>query len=101
MVGIAGGADKCDYVVRELGFDACVDYKAGGVLDALRAACPDGVDVYFENVGGEVLDALLRVMNLRAQDRRLRPDRRVQRDGALPLQERCARCSSIASGCRA
>ncbi len=64
VVGMAGGPAKCDYVVRELGFDACIDYKAGGLLEALRAACPAGVDVYFENVGGEMLDTVLRVMNL-------------------------------------
>ena len=63
VVGIAGGRAKCDYVVRELGFDACVDYKAGRLLDDLRAACPKGIDVNFENVGGEVLDTVLRVMN--------------------------------------
>lgn len=63
VIGIAGGAAKCDYVVRELGFDACIDYKAGGLFEALRAACPTGVDVYFENVGGEMLDTLLRIMN--------------------------------------
>jgi NADPH-dependent curcumin reductase len=62
-VGIAGGKAKCDYVVRELGFDACVDYKAGNLNDDLKAAAPKGVDCYFENVGGEVLDALLRRMN--------------------------------------
>jgi NADPH-dependent curcumin reductase CurA len=63
VVGIAGGRAKCDYVVQELGFDACVDYKAGRVLDDLRAACPKGIDVDFENVGGEILDTVLRVMN--------------------------------------
>ncbi|HET7403409.1 MAG TPA: NADP-dependent oxidoreductase, partial [Usitatibacter sp.] len=62
VVGIAGGREKCDYVVRELGFDACVDYKAGRLAEDLRAACPDGVDVDFENVGGEVLDTVLRQM---------------------------------------
>ena len=62
-VGIAGGAAKCDYVVRELGFDACVDYKAGRLYEDLKAATPDGVDVYFENVGGEIADAVLRRMN--------------------------------------
>ena len=61
-VGIAGGAQKCDYVKRELGFDACVDYKAGKLHDELKA-CP-GVDVYFDNVGGEILDTLLARMNL-------------------------------------
>jgi NADPH-dependent curcumin reductase CurA len=62
-VGIAGGKAKCDYVVHELGFDACVDYKAGNLLEDLRRACPNGVDVDFENVGGEILDTLLRMMN--------------------------------------
>jgi len=62
-VGIAGGKQKCDYVVKELGFDACVDYKAGKLNDDLKAALPDGVDCYFENVGDEILDAVLRRMN--------------------------------------
>ena len=62
-VGIAGGRTKCDYVVSELGFDACVDYKAGRLPDDLQAAAPKGVDVDFENVGGEVLDAVLPLMN--------------------------------------
>jgi NADPH-dependent curcumin reductase CurA len=64
VVGIAGGPAKCDYAVSELGFDACIDYKAGNLLQDLRQACPKGVDVYFENVGGEILDTLLRIMNL-------------------------------------
>jgi NADPH-dependent curcumin reductase CurA len=62
-VGIAGGAKKCGFAVKELGFDACVDYKAGNLQDDLKAACPNGVDNYFENVGGEVLDAAFRVLN--------------------------------------
>ena len=62
-VGIAGGKAKCDYVVKELGFDACVDYKLGRLNDDLRAAAPKGIDCYFENVGGEILDAVLRQMN--------------------------------------
>jgi NADPH-dependent curcumin reductase CurA len=62
-VGIAGGKQKCDYVVKELGFDACVDYKAGKLNDDLKAALPKGIDCYFENVGGEILDAALRRMN--------------------------------------
>ena len=62
-VGIAGGREKCDYVVKQLGFDACVDYKAGALNDDLKAAAPDGIDCYFENVGGEILDAALRRMN--------------------------------------
>jgi len=63
-VGIAGGAQKCDYVKRELGFDDCIDYKAGNLHRDLREACPKGVDVYFDNVGGETLDTLLRHMSL-------------------------------------
>lgn len=64
-VGVAGGAQKCEYVTRELGFDACVDYKAAGSLRRdLEQACPKGVDVYFDNVGGEILDTLLAHMNL-------------------------------------
>jgi NADPH-dependent curcumin reductase len=62
-VGIAGGKAKCDYVVKELGFDACVDYKAGKLNDDLKAAVPNGIDCYLENVGGEILDAVLRRMN--------------------------------------
>lgn len=64
VVGIAGGAKKCDFVTGELGFDACIDYKAEKDLDAaLRAACPNGIDVYFDNVGGEITDAVLRNIN--------------------------------------
>jgi NADPH-dependent curcumin reductase CurA len=59
VVGIAGGPTKCDWVVKELGFDACVDYKAGDLKTALRDACPKGVDIYFDNVGGEILDTVL------------------------------------------
>jgi leukotriene B4 12-hydroxydehydrogenase/15-oxo-prostaglandin 13-reductase len=62
-VGIAGGKEKCGYVQNELGFDACVDYKAGALNEGLKAALPGGVDCYFENVGGEILDAVLRRMN--------------------------------------
>ena len=62
-VGIAGGKAKCDYVVKELGFDACIDYKAGRLNEDLKAATPNGIDCYFENVGGEILDAVLRRMN--------------------------------------
>lgn len=63
VVGVAGGADKCRAVTEEFGFDACVDYKAGNLYGDLKAATPDGIDGYFENVGGEVLDAVLRRMN--------------------------------------
>ena len=62
-VGIAGGGEKCAYVRDVLGFDACVDYKAGNLYDDLKSACPDGAHVYFDNVGGAVLDTMLRVMN--------------------------------------
>lgn len=66
-VGIAGGKAKCDYVVEELGFDACVDYKGGNLSGDLKEATPNGVDVYFENVGGEILDAVLRRVNMFAR----------------------------------
>ena len=61
VVGIAGGAAKCDWVVKELGFDACIDYKAGpgAVRAGLKEHCPKGVDIYFDNVGGEILDDVL------------------------------------------
>ncbi|HEV7617389.1 MAG TPA: NADP-dependent oxidoreductase [Burkholderiaceae bacterium] len=62
-VGIAGGAEKCAYVVGELGFDACVDYKAGNLGADLKAATPNGIDAVFENVGGKVFDASLARMN--------------------------------------
>ena len=67
VVGIAGGKDKCDFVVRELGFDACIDYKNGDVKDGLKEHCPKGVDIYFDNVGGEILDAVLTRINLKAR----------------------------------
>ena len=63
-VGIAGGSEKCRYLVDELGFDAAVDYKAGNLAADLKAACPDGIDVNFENVGGEILDTILPQMNV-------------------------------------
>lgn len=59
VVGIAGGADKCRYLVEELGFDAAIDYKTENVAEALKAHCPNGVNVYFDNVGGDILDAVL------------------------------------------
>ncbi|MFZ6672285.1 NADP-dependent oxidoreductase [Undibacterium sp. Xuan67W] len=62
-VGIAGGAEKCAYVVNELGFDACIDYKAGNLQADLAAATPNGIDAVFENVGGEIFDACLARMN--------------------------------------
>lgn len=67
VVGFAGGKDKCDYVVNELGFDACIDYKAAKdpkeLYKMLKEATPDGIDSYFENVGGSILDAVLSRMN--------------------------------------
>ena len=67
VVGIAGGKEKCDFVVNELGFDACIDYKSGSVRDGLKLHCPEGVDIYFDNVGGEILDAVLTRINRRAR----------------------------------
>ncbi|MFT7594355.1 MAG: NADPH-dependent curcumin reductase CurA [Paracoccaceae bacterium] len=67
VVGIAGGPEKCAWVVDTLDFDACVDYRAPGLFKALRAACPNGVDVYFDNVGGSVLETALAVMNERGR----------------------------------
>jgi NADPH-dependent curcumin reductase len=63
VVGIAGGAEKCDFVVKELGFDACVDHRGGDLMKALAAAVPKGIDVYFDNVGGPALDAVLPLCN--------------------------------------
>jgi NADPH-dependent curcumin reductase CurA len=64
VIGIAGGKDKCDWLTKELGFDAAVDYKDGAVFKALKAAAPGGIDVYFDNVGGDILEACLAQMNL-------------------------------------
>jgi NADPH-dependent curcumin reductase CurA len=67
VVGIAGGKDKCNWLTRELGFDAAVDYKDGAVFKALKAAAPEGIDVYFDNVGGDILEACLAQMNIRGR----------------------------------
>ncbi len=67
VVGIAGGADKCAFVVDELGFDACIDYKSGSVREGLKQHCPKGVDVYFDNVGGDILDTVLTRINRKAR----------------------------------
>ena len=67
VVGIAGGADKCQWLTSELGFDAAVDYKDGAVFKALKAAAPNGIDVYFDNVGGDILEACLAQMNNRGR----------------------------------
>ncbi len=66
-VGIAGGATKCDWVSGELGFDAAVDYKSDNFEESLDAACPDGIDVYFDNVGGPVTDAVFLRLNERSR----------------------------------
>jgi len=63
-VGIAGGTAKCDWLAKELGFDAAVDYKAGSIYGALKAAAPSGIDVYFDNVGGDILEACLPLMHV-------------------------------------
>ena len=62
-IGIAGGPDKCRHVVEDLGFDACVDYKAGPIGPALAKAAPQGIDIYFDNVGGDILDGVLPHLN--------------------------------------
>jgi len=67
VVGIAGGQAKCEYLVNELGFDAAIDYKGSDLKQRLREACPKGVDVYFDNVGGDILDTLLTRLAMRAR----------------------------------
>jgi NADPH-dependent curcumin reductase CurA len=67
VVGIAGGPDKCRHVVEDLGFDACIDYKGEDVAQGLRAHCPDRIDVYFDNVGGDILDAALARLAMHAR----------------------------------
>lgn len=67
VIGIAGGLDKCKYVVDELGFDGCIDYKSENMYSALKQHCPKGVDVYFDNVGGEILNATLAFLNFKAR----------------------------------
>ena len=66
-VGIAGGADKCALAVKEFGYDACIDYKAGPLQPGLGQHCPEGVDVYFDNVGGDILDAVLTRIRMKAR----------------------------------
>jgi NADPH-dependent curcumin reductase len=67
VVGVAGGPEKCDFAVKNLGFDACVDHRGGELRERLAAACPKGIDVYFENVGGEVLYAVVPLLNVGAR----------------------------------
>ena len=66
-VGIAGGKEKCDYAVKELGFDACIDHRDASMPKLLKEACPKGIDVYFENVGGAVWDAVVPLLNTHAR----------------------------------
>jgi NADPH-dependent curcumin reductase CurA len=63
VVGIAGGAEKCDWAVRQLGFDACVDHRSAALDESLAAACPQGIDVYFENVGGRIFRTVVPLLN--------------------------------------
>lgn len=67
VVGIAGGPEKCSYVVKELGFDACIDYKNDDIKAGLKQHCPKGIDIYFDNVGGDILNAVLARINFKAR----------------------------------
>jgi len=67
VIGIAGGPEKCKMVVEDYGFDACIDYKAGDVSGGLREHCPKGIDIYFDNVGGEILDLCLARIRFRGR----------------------------------
>ena len=67
VVGLAGSSEKCTWIKDELGFDAAINYRTEDVPKALAAACPDGIDVYFDNVGGKILDACLKLMNLKGR----------------------------------
>ncbi|MDA9328290.1 NADP-dependent oxidoreductase [Flavobacteriaceae bacterium] len=67
VIGIAGGKDKCDYLLNELGFDAAIDYKSENIYEALKEKCPKGIDVYFDNVGGEILNAALSKLRMHAR----------------------------------
>ncbi|KRO90318.1 MAG: NADP-dependent oxidoreductase [Cryomorphaceae bacterium BACL29 MAG-121220-bin8] len=67
VIGIAGGKEKCDYVINELGFDGCIDYKNESVKRGIKRECPNGIDVYFDNVGGEILDSALVFLRMGAR----------------------------------
>jgi NADPH-dependent curcumin reductase CurA len=67
VVGIAGGADKCQYLIDELGFDGAIDYKNEDIREGLKKECPNGVDVYFDNVGGDILNTVLTRLNMKAR----------------------------------
>ena len=66
-IGVAGGKEKCDFAVNELGFDICIDHHADDFADQLKVACPDGIDIYYENVGGKVFDAVMPLLNAHAR----------------------------------
>ena len=67
VIGIAGGQEKCDYIINELGFDDAIDYKSENIYTALKKKCPKGVDVYFDNVGGKILDAALSKLRMNSR----------------------------------
>jgi NADPH-dependent curcumin reductase CurA len=67
VVGIAGSDDKCEWLTKDLGFDAAINYKKENVLESLKKHCPKGIDIYFENVGGEILEAVLNLINIKAR----------------------------------
>ena len=93
-VGIAGGADKCAFIADELGFDAALDHRGDDLPGALAKACPDGIDVYFENVGGAIWQAVLPLLNLYARVPvcGLIAQYSGAADGANALARRCAPC---------
>jgi NADPH-dependent curcumin reductase CurA len=100
VVGIAGGQAKCDWVVKELGFDACIDYKGSApagatrwdaVRDGLKEHCPKGVDVYFDNVGGDILDTVLT---------RITRGARIVICGAISQYNATSRCRGRRTTCR-
>jgi NADPH-dependent curcumin reductase CurA len=67
VVGIAGSRVKCEFAVNELGFDACINYKDAGFRDSLKTACPEGIDIYFENVGGMVFETIIPLLNFQSR----------------------------------
>ncbi|HKX28657.1 MAG TPA: NADP-dependent oxidoreductase, partial [Blastocatellia bacterium] len=67
VVGLAGSEEKCRWITEELGFDAAINYKQGKLRESLKKACPQGIDIYFENVGGEILEAVLSLINMKAR----------------------------------
>ena len=79
VIGIAGGEQKCRYVTEELGFDACLDHRQPDLAERLKAACPKGIDIYFENVGGAVFDAVLPLLEQLRPRAGLRAHRPLQR----------------------